>query len=57
MFHRTNRCLGGVDYVRVGGAFKIGARPFWGRGVFVLVFKYQHWLPEITYPAFKLNEN
>ncbi len=34
-----------------GRAIKIEARPFWGRGVFVLVF--QHCLPEITYPNFK----
>ncbi len=35
------------------GAIKTGARPFWGRGVFVFGdLKYQHWLPEITYPTF-----
>ncbi len=38
-----------------GGAIKIGARPFWGRGVVSFGdFKYQHWLPEIAYPAFKV---
>ncbi len=37
-----------------GGAIKIAARPFWGMGVFVFGdFKYQLWLPEITYPTFK----
>ncbi len=33
LFHRTNRCRTCVW----GGAIKIGARPFWGRGVFVLM--------------------
>ncbi len=34
LFHRTNRYC---SYVW-GRAIKIEARPFWGRGVFVLVF-------------------
>ncbi len=38
-----------------GESIKIGARPFWGRVVFVFGdFKYQHRLPEIAYPAFNL---
>ncbi len=39
----------------LGGSIKIGARPFWGIGqgrVCFGDFKYQHWLPEIAYPAF-----
>uniref|UniRef100_A0A672QE54 Uncharacterized protein n=1 Tax=Sinocyclocheilus grahami TaxID=75366 RepID=A0A672QE54_SINGR len=34
---RHNRCLGCVCIHVWGGAIKIGARPFWGRGVFALV--------------------
>ncbi len=38
MFHRTNHCLGLRRLcICGGGSIKTGARPFWGKGVFVLV--------------------
>ncbi len=46
MFHRTNRCLGCVGYIYVGQIYQ-------NRGESLGDFKYQLWLPEIAYPAFK----
>ncbi len=52
MFHRTNCCLGCVGYVYVGRIYQNRGEALFGC---FGDFKYQHWLPEIVYPAFNAN--
>ncbi len=54
MFHRTNHCLGCVGYVYVGRIYQNRGETLLGSGrVCFGDFKYQHWLLEIAYRAFK----